>query len=318
MTVPPGYRAQTLIAWGDALFENLGAFNPDAVTRADQELRFGQNNDMLALFPAQYAFPFPTDQNRFLLCANHEYVIPALHYPAARQLSDLTPAQWEAMYAAMGVTIVETARDGQTWRTLKDRAPGAGRNRRITPFTPVIFSGPAARHRWIEAASQVVNAKEPVRGPEPAGAIRCGTLANCAGGRTPWGTYLTSEENFNSFFLISDESAEPLEAARQDQAWVFDAGKFGYPLFARASGAPKKAPAQFDVSQNPYGPALYGWVVEIDPYDPRRRAEEAHRAWPQEGRMRHHGADTRRPGRGVYGRRSDRRIRLQVYLTRQI
>jgi hypothetical protein len=296
VAVPPGYRAQTLISWGDALYENVAPFNADRVMRADQELRFGQNNDMLALFPAQYSFPFATDQNRFLLCANHEYVTPALHYPGAARINDLTSAHWEAMYAAIGVTVVETAREGQTWRTLKDSAPGAGRNRRITPFTPVQFTGPAARHRWIQTAGAVVNAKEAAHGAQPENAIRCGTMANCAGGRTPWGTYLTSEENFNNYFLISDENAAAMNEARADQAWIFDAGKFGYPLYAKVSGSPKQAPAQFDVSQNPYGPALYGWVVEIDPYDPaaapkkrtalgRKKGECATTAIAKDGRV---------------------------------
>ena len=82
VTAPAGYSARTLIAWGDALFEGMAPFDPDTLTRADQERRFGQNNDMLALFPAEYAFPWPREGKRHLLCSNHEFVEPALMFPS--------------------------------------------------------------------------------------------------------------------------------------------------------------------------------------------------------------------------------------------
>ncbi len=291
ITLPPGYRWQTLVAWGDALFDSVSpSFNPDALTRAEQEQRFGQNNDMLALFPAEYAFPLPKDQNRFLLCANHEYVEPSLLFPALHSLREFTPTHAEAALAAVGVSVVEVERSGGEWRVHKDSAPGTGRNRRITPFSPVIFSGPAANHRWIEAGKGAFNAASD---PAEPGTVHCGTLANCAGGRTPWGTYLTSEENFDGFFMLSNAAAEPLAAAQQDGAWIYDAGRFGYPLF---SGSARPYPAQYDVSHNPHGPALYGWVTEIDPYDPtwlprkrtalgRKKGECATTALTQDGRV---------------------------------
>ena len=65
VSLPSGYTWRTLIAWGDALFDSVSAdFDPDALTRTEQEQRFGQNNDMLALFAAEYAFPPPRDQDR--------------------------------------------------------------------------------------------------------------------------------------------------------------------------------------------------------------------------------------------------------------
>ncbi|HVZ99720.1 MAG TPA: alkaline phosphatase PhoX [Caulobacterales bacterium] len=269
VTVPVGYRAQTLIAWGDRLFESVSAsVDLDGLTRAEQEQRFGQNNDMLALFPSRYAFPWPTDQADLILCANHEYGDPALLFPSARALGELTPAQWEAAYAAFGIAVVQVTHVNGAWRVRTDPAPGRGLNRRITPFTPVLFSGPAARHRWISAAAPVVNAAESERSEAAQGAVRCGTLANCSGGRTPWGTYLSSEENFDGFFTLSDANAAPLAAAQADQAWIWDAGKFGYPLYSGGTSRGLRPPTQFDVSHNPYGPALYGWVVEVDPYDP--------------------------------------------------
>ncbi|MBU6374231.1 MAG: PhoX family phosphatase, partial [Alphaproteobacteria bacterium] len=261
VTVPEGYVAKPLIAWGDALVEGLGPFNPAAVTRAEQEQRFGQNNDMLAIFPAEWTYPKATDQNRFLLCANHEYFDPAMHFPGKASLADYTAEDFSALYAALGVSVVQIARgpDG-AWSVVRDPKPGAGLNRRITPFTPVVFSGPAGQHPWIVAAGAKVNAIEP---GAPEGAIACGTHSNCAGGETPWGTYLTSEENFNSAYYNTSETAAGFSA---DPALVLDAENFGYPLLRTSKR--RNQPAQFDLAGNPTGPSLYGWVVEIDPYDP--------------------------------------------------
>ncbi len=261
VTLPPGYSWRKLIAWGDALFEGIeDAPDLDAMTRAEQERRFGQNNDMLAVFAAEYAYPPPKTQDRMILCANNEYITPELTYPSLRSLRDLSATQIEAMIAAVGVSVVELARDGAGWRVVKSNAT-SGRNRRITPFTPVVFSGPAAHHRWIDAASAIVNASEPAATDHaPANAVRCGTLANCAGGLTPWGTYLTAEENFDGLFVGSLSTRLQLE----DPALALDASSFGYPGF----GFVDKTPRQFRIGENPHGPSLYGWIVEIDPYDP--------------------------------------------------
>lgn len=262
VSLPPGYSWRKLIAWGDALFEGMEAApNLDALTRADQERRFGQNNDMLALFAADYAYPPPKTQDRMILCANNEYITPDLAYPSLRSLRDLTAEQIEATFAAIGVSVVDLARDDAAWRVVKSTST-TGRNRRITPFTPVVFSGPAANHPWIVAASVIVNSSEPA-GPgsnAPPNAVRCGTLANCAGGLTPWGTYLTAEENFDGLFVGSLPTGLLLE----EPALALDASSFGYPGF----GFVDKTPRQFGIAQNPHGPSLYGWVVEIDPYDP--------------------------------------------------
>lgn len=296
VTLPPGYRWRTLIAWGDPLFESVDArVDLDALTRAEQEQRWGQNNDMLALFPAAYSFPPTRDQARMLMCANHEYFDPSLMFPAIARPDLLTPAHIEAALAATGVAVVALERENGEWRPVKDAAPGAGLNRRITPFTPVVFSGPAARHPWILAAGAMFNQRE--RGlpyePNPDGAIRCGTNANCAGGQTPWGTYLSCEENFDSLFSASDQRAPALREALQDLAFVLDCANMGAPV---VHAIPGLLPPQYDMSANPYGPALYGWTVEVDPYDPtwaprkrtglgRRKAECATTALCRDSRV---------------------------------
>lgn len=260
ITLPPGYSWRKLIAWGDALFEGIpNAPDLDTLTRADQERRFGQNNDMLALFAADYAFPPPKTQDRMILCANNEYATLELCYPSLRSPRDISAEQIEALYASIGVSIVDVSRDGAGWRVVK--SDGArGHNRRITPFSPVVFTGPAAQHPWIVAASAAFNEAEPARGAAPANAVRCGTGANCAGGLTPWGTYLTAEENFDGMFV----GTLPADAQFANPALALDASSFGYPGF----GFIDKTPRQFRVDHNPHGPSLYGWIVEIDPHDP--------------------------------------------------
>ncbi len=290
ITLPPGHEAKVLISWGDALFEGDGPFEPASLTREAQERRFGANNDMLALIARDYAFPPRTDAARFALCANNEYISLGLMYPGKPLKFDA--AQMAALYASVGVSVVAVERTGADWRVVLDKAPGAGVNRRITPFTPVRFSGPAAAHPWIARAGEIVRQAEPGAG---AGLVPCGTLANCAGGVTPWGTYLSSEENFNNFFALSDAGAPGARAARQDPALVLDAEAFGYPLFDNTIPA-QAVPAQFDIARNPTGPALYGWVVEIDPNDPswaprkrtalgRRKGECATTALARDGRV---------------------------------
>ncbi len=261
ITLPPGYSWRTLIAWGDALFDTLTApFDPDTLTRAEQEQRFGSHNDMLAWFPTTPTFPQPRSAARMILCVNNEYVSLELAYPSIRDPSTITPAQVEALYAAIGVSVVDLEQGAEGWRIVRGAAPGAGHNRRITPFTPVLFSGPAADHPWIIAAAARSNAAEPDRGDSVPGAVRCGTVANCAGGQTPWGTYLTAEENFEEVFAGSDS------LNLTDNAYALDATSFGYVATALPEAL---VPRQFSLRENPHGPALYGWIVEIDPYDPR-------------------------------------------------
>lgn len=292
VTVPDGYEVRTLIAWGDALFDGMAPFDPDKLTRAEQEKRFGQNNDMLAMFPAEYAFPWPRDQKRYLLCSNHEYVEPALMFPAVTAPNAFTADQGAAMYAAMGLGVVQIEKtETGAWRIVREAAPGAGLNRRVTPFTPVRIEGPAARHPWVISATAHMNAAEP---GAPAGTVACGTFANCAGGVTPWGTYLSAEENINYYFPNSNPQSDALKAARTDAAYERDVKSFGYP--ANAARVVPAAPAQFDLATNPTGPALYGWTIELDPYDPawtprkrtalgRRKAECATTALTRDGRV---------------------------------
>jgi uncharacterized protein len=275
VTVPTGYKWERVISWGDPLFEGVapakpGRGAPFTYTRAEQENRFGTYNDMIALFPATWSYPWPeTTQSRMIMCVNHEAVSPFMTAPSAQGVawSAPPPETLEAMYSSMGVSVVELAHDGVSgaWRVVKGAAPGQGRNRRITPFSEVIFDGPAANHPWLRAACAQVSETEHARtgAPKNDGAVKVGTLQNCAGGYTPWGTYLTAEENINNVFFTKLATSATLTSAQSDPAFAFDQSSYGY-----NNGWPMGGPDQFDLTKNPHGPSLYGWIVEIDPYDP--------------------------------------------------
>jgi uncharacterized protein len=272
--VPEGYGWQRLISWGDPLFEGVapavpGRGAPFAYTRAEQEKRFGTYNDMIALFPATWSYPWPqTAQQRYLMCVNHEAVSPFMTAPSAPGVAwSAAPETLEAMYTSMGVSVVELSYGAGTgtWSVVKGSAPGQGKNRRITPFSEVVFDGPAATHPWITAACAKVAETEHVRTgpPKNPNAVKVGTFQNCAGGYTPWGTYLTAEENINNCFFTKGATSEALTTAQADAGFKFDQTSYGY-----NNGWPMGGPDQFDLTKSPHGPSLYGWIVEIDPYDP--------------------------------------------------
>ena len=106
------------------------------------------------------------------------------------------------------------------------------------------ITGPVAGHPLMQTAA------------DPKGRTVLGTLNNCANGRTPWGTYLTCEENFNRYFGTEDPAFVPTPlmakygVSRGDLTWWL--------------GDPR-----FDLAVNPNEPNRFGWVVEIDPDDPR-------------------------------------------------
>lgn len=274
VTVPKGYDWQRLISWGDPLFEGIAPAKPArgapfAFSRAEQEMRFGTHNDMIALFPAKWSYPWPhTRPKRAIMCVNHEAVSPFMTAPSPQGVAwSASPQQIEAMYACMGVSVVELAHDAKSgaWSVVKGKTPGQGRNRRITPFSEVIFDGPAAKHPWIVAGcAQVASFETAQSGPaKTQGAVKVGTMQNCAGGYTPWGTYLTAEENFDNQFFTLEKTSPALTSAQNDPAFAYDQKVYGYDNTWRIGG-----PDQFDLTKNPHGPSLYGWIVEIDPYDP--------------------------------------------------
>jgi hypothetical protein len=230
--VPEGYAFQVLIPWGTPLMSNGPAWRKDGSnTAAEQAQQVGMHHDGMHFFPLGTAHE---GNRRGLLVLNHEYVDQVLLN--ADGASPMTPEKVAKGLAGHGVTVVEVRQAGNTWTQVDSPY-----NRRITGATPMAFSGPvSASHPMLAAAGAPL-----------------GTLNNCAHGVTPWGTYLACEENWNGYFGTADTSwvATPLEA----RYGVTKAG-FGYNWHL--------ADPRFDLAVDRKEPNRFGWVVEIDPFDP--------------------------------------------------
>jgi secreted PhoX family phosphatase len=239
ITLPPGYRSSVLISWGQPLHANGPAFDPSGKGTAKmQELQFGDNNDGMSLF----TFPGnkPETAGRALMAINNEYTNYRYlfdHGKDPQSAEDVHKAQ-----ASEGVSVIEVKRDGQQWTFVQ----GSKYNRRIHGNTPIRLSGPAAGHEWLKTAA------------DKTGKNVLGTFQNCANGKTPWGTYLTCEENFTDCFGSSDP-AQTFDAATK---------RYGVTAASKEVNWHLHDP-RFDVAKNPNEPNRHGWVVEIDPFDPK-------------------------------------------------
>ena len=143
-----------------------------------------------------------------------------------------------------GVSIFEVADGANGWEVVLD----SPFNRRITHNTPMRISGPAAGHELMQTEA------------DPTGTESLGTMNNCGSDRTPWGTYLTCEENWNGYFGANgDVAVEGLAAAGRER---YGLGAYGWGYDYHLWDA------RFDAAANPNEPHRVGYVVEIDPADP--------------------------------------------------
>ena len=233
VTVPEGYNWHVVVRWGDPLWSTGAEFDPATRgTAASQALAFGDNNDGMALF---------TDGDRDILAVNNEYTNRRVIYGNRESELPETNDDLEKGKAAHGVTVVEIDRRDGKWNVVQDSPV----NRRITADTPMEITGPARGHELMKTAA------------DPTGSTSLGTWNNCGNGRTPWGTYLACEENFNGYFSSSDESFQP---GRRMKRYGIGNKDWGYG-WARQD-------ERFDISKHPNEPNRAGYVVEIDPFDP--------------------------------------------------
>ena len=236
--VARGYSAQVVVRWGDRVVEGAASFDPDQLTAESQSKQFGYNCDFIAFMPLPAG---SGNSDRGLLCVNHEYADAPLMWPRATE-ANLSWAQTQVEMAAMGHSIIEIERRRGVWRGAKN----SPYNRRITTLTTeILISGPAAGHARLRTSA------------DPKGTRVIGTLANCAGGVTPWGTVLVAEENFQAFFGGSPRRNP--EARAYKRYGLMDQPFFvSWPKYAR----------RFDLEAEPHEPNRFGWVIEIDPYNP--------------------------------------------------
>jgi hypothetical protein len=244
IVVPDGYEASALISWGDPLRPGLPPFDITHQTAAGQQQRFGFSNDFLGFFPLTRR---PRSHGRGLLWVNHEFSLERLMFhdwdPEKKKP---TKEQVDIALASVGGTVVEVGRGPDGRWTYN---PASRFNRRITATTPTILSGPAAGSRYVCTKA------------DDSGRRVLGTFANCAGGVTPWGTVLSAEENFDFFFEQSyfrERSESPVWEAHSASYKDEKGQDRGWHLYYD----------RFDPSKEPHEPFRFGWVVEIDPYDP--------------------------------------------------
>jgi secreted PhoX family phosphatase len=230
LRLPRGYVAEIVHAWGDPVSAGP-AFRTDAGnSAADQAQQVGMHHD------GMHFFPLGGRSDHGLLCVNHEYTDDGLlHSDGMKNWSAEKVAK---SLAAHGVSIVEIRRIEGRWQVVRPSRYA----RRITGDTPIILAGPAAGAKAMRTAA------------DPSGRLARGTLNNCAMGVTPWGTYLTCEENFHGYFKSGEKPTA------DERRYGINAKTAGYRWH--------EFDERFDCAKHPNEPNRFGWVVEIDPFDP--------------------------------------------------
>jgi uncharacterized protein len=237
VVVPEGYQQGIVVRWGDPVLPDAPPFDFNHQTAAAQEKQFGYNNDFAGLIPLD------STGARNLLVVNHEYTTEPHMFPNY-DASNPTEEQVRTAWAAHGLSVVlavrDLARGGLSTQPSKY-------NRRITLNTPFEVRGPAAGSDYLKTSA------------DPTGTRVFGTQNNCAGGVTPWGTVLSGEENFNQYFANAETITDPVAKQRYAR----------YGIKGAASERKwERFDKRWDISQEPNEPHRFGWIVEIDPYDP--------------------------------------------------
>lgn len=229
--VPEGYSWDVLVRWGDPLFSDGPDFDhATGGTAASTERAFGENTDGMELFNIG---------GKQVIAVNHEYANLKTNFPNNEDGKPTSAEDVLKTQNLQGVAVFEVAESDDGWSVVVD----SPFNRRITHNTPMRIEGPAAGHDLLKTAA------------DASGTTVLGTMNNCGAGKTPWGTYLTCEENFNGYFGSTDEAVElPADFKRYG---IKTEGRYGYETYD----------PRYDLSQNPNEPYRFGYIVEIDPSD---------------------------------------------------
>lgn len=251
IVVPPGYQAQVLAPWGSALFSDSPAWRGDAGESGDDQARqVGDNHDGMHFF----VIPGTDPGSEGLLVMNHEYCNYEYFFtPGPDPLDPIEPWTLDKVRKAQhahGATVMHVRRNSAgKWEIVTD----SYYNRRLTGRTPMDITGPAAGHALMRTSADATGTRV------------MGTLNNCGAGRTPWGTYLTCEENFNGYFGINDDtSGDRRDAAQQRYGLSYSSGSG----LSRSGYRWEEFDSRFDYLAEPNESNRFGWIVEIDPYDP--------------------------------------------------
>ncbi|MDG4878463.1 PhoX family phosphatase [Mesorhizobium sp. WSM4935] len=281
--VAPGYDADVLLRWGDPLFADSPDFDPLKQSAEAQARQFGYNNDYVGYIPIDGS------AEHGLLVVNHEYTNPHLMFPGIvsivekdgkkkAEVAPLSKEQVDVEMAAHGGTIVEIRKQGGKWQVVRD----GKLNRRIMSTTEMALSGPVAGHDRVKTNA------------DPSGTKVIGTFNNCAGGVTPWGTYVMAEENIHGYF-----SGELPEGHKEAANYK----RLGIPEGAYEWGAHYD---RFNLAKEPNEPNRFGWIVEVDVNDPTSTPRKR----TAMGRFKHEGAESivAKDGRVVFYLGDDERF----------
>ncbi|KQR99600.1 phosphatase [Williamsia sp. Leaf354] len=237
VVIPAGYEQSVVIRWGDPVIPGAPEFDFTAQTPQAQEKQFGFNNDFAGLIAID------GEPDRFYLVCNQEYTTEEFMF-AGYTAKNPTENQARVSMAAHGITVVEVAAESGSGKL----TPVVGqRNRRITASTPFTLTGPAAGSEFVKTSA------------DPAGTTILGTIANCSGGLTPWGTMLSGEENYNNYFAGADGITDKATKERLDRYSFAD--ESDYHQWGRFE-------QRFDLSKNPNEANRFGYIVEVNPHDP--------------------------------------------------
>ncbi len=230
--LPADYVAKVLAPWGEpvGIEGQMPAYRPDASNSAeDQAVQMGMHHDGLVFFPLQGS------STHGLLAINHEYIDEGLLFPDG--FAPLTAAKVHKAQNAHGISVIEVKLGPKGW----DMVRPSRYARRITASTPFAIGGPAAGHALMRTTA------------DPLGQRVLGTLNNCAGSMTPWGTFLSGEENWAYYFAAGDQPSA------HHKRWG---------LRAKSHTQWEAHDPRFNAQLHPNEPNRFGWVVEVDPMDP--------------------------------------------------
>ncbi|QFI38874.1 PhoX family phosphatase [Moritella marina ATCC 15381] len=272
VAVPKGYSAQVLAPWGTPLNDLAREWQADGSNTAlDQANSLGMHHD------GMHYFPLNGSSTDGLLCINHEYIDQSALHPAGptkdgnslRTILDEVRKEINAH----GVTVVRIKQTNGIWDVVKNDS----HNRRFTGATTMDISGPVADQTLLETPFS------------PNGDKVRGTLNNCGNGYTPWGTYLTCEENWPGYFVntgtqTADQSRIGIDDKNTRYGWDDLAGNAAEinDEFKRFDITVKGSSAADDYRNEANG---HGYIVEIDPYDNQSSAIKRTAL----GRFRHEG-----------------------------
>ncbi|KUO65215.1 MAG: dTDP-glucose 4,6-dehydratase [Alphaproteobacteria bacterium BRH_c36] len=258
--VAEGYNAQILIRWGDKVVDGAPAFDAAKLSADAQAMQFGYNNDFLGFIP------IGGRADHGLLVVNHEYTNEELMFADAdskaksgKRFAEMTPERIAVEMMAHGGSVIEIKREGESWKVVAD----SKYSRRITALTEMEITGPAAGHDKMKTSA------------DPGGRKVLGMINNCSGATTPWGTWLSCEENFTGYFWNKKASDNSPHAVAL-QRYGAPAEWYGWGKFHE----------RFDIAKEPNEINRFGWVVEIDPFDPASMPKKRTAL----GRFKHEGA----------------------------